>query len=213
MANPYNEVYSMLEKIILDVTRFYVARIGEVVNTDDELKSGRILVHIPSLGWTTDAEGAWCFPKDKKSLITPKVGDFVLIEFVDGNKDYPIYSGLALQMKDMLPAAYDGKNTTQILFENNKKDFALIYDESEKILKLGSKDVTESFVKGDTLKTELQKVYDALSQLKTDLTAWAPVVGDNGVSTVALKTIVTAGFLTKLLGTLDNILSEKIKGE
>jgi len=69
---------------------------------------------------------------------------------------------------------------------------------------------TESYVLGDTLKVELQKNVDALTQLQTDLTAWTPVPNDGGAS---LKAILSAGFLTKTLASLTNILSQVIKGK
>jgi len=71
---------------------------------------------------------------------------------------------------------------------------------------------TESFVLGDTLKTELQKNVDALTQLQADLTAWTPVPNDGGA---ALKTVLglPGGFLSKSIASLTNILSQVIKGK
>lgn len=208
MANSFDELTAMIKKLILDTTRYNVPRLGKISKVNDELKKGRVLVLIPSLGWDTDEKGAWCYPKDKNKLVTPDIGKYVLVEFIDGDRDLPVYSGVATQMKNMLPAAYDGKNTTQVLFENKAQDFAIVFDEENNVYKIGAAD--ESFVKGDTTKPELQKNIDALTQLKADLTAWIPAPGDGGT---ALKTILTAGFLTKLFADLTNMLSAKIKGE
>ena len=208
MANSFSDLTSMITKIIRDTTRYHVPRIGQVSSTEDESEKGRILVKIPSFGWDTDETATWCYPKDKKSLLTPRVDDYVLVEFINGNSSMPIYSGMANQMKDMLPSAYDGSANTQILFENNLKDFSIRYDEENELLNIG--EAGESYVKGDTLKPELQKIIDALAQLQTDFTAWVPVPMDGGL---VLKTILTGGFLIKLLGSLTDMLSERIKGE
>jgi len=232
MANKFDTTIGMIEKLILDNTRFFVPRLGQVTQVNDELQKGRILVNIPSLGWDTDDKGAWCYPKDKQSLITPNVGDWVIVEFIDGDRDYPIYSGIANQMKDMLPLIYDGKHTSQVIFEDKEQSTYVLYDEEAKEFiiedshgnKITLKDGKiliegteikllnggEHFVKGDTLKTELQKNVDALNQLQTDFTTWVPVPNDGGA---ALKTILSTGFLVKSIATLANILSTLIEGE
>lgn len=218
MSNTYEDLVTMIGKIIKDMTRFYVPRLGYVSKINDSLNRGRILVHIASLGWDTDDKGAWCFPKDKQALITPNVGDYVLVEFLDGDRDFPVYSGIATQMKDMLPTSYESEKS-QVIFENRDKDFSVLYKEdtkqylidegqSDSTIEIGSAD--ESFIKGDTAKTELQKNIDALTQLQTDFTSWTPVAMDGGA---ALKAIISAGFGLSPLASLANILSEKIKGE
>lgn len=205
--NSFDDLRTMLLTIILKATKFNVPRIGQVSQIEDPEKKGRILVHIPSLGWDTDDKGAWCFPKQPVGLKTRNKKDYVVVEFLDGDINLPVYSGIATNMKDMLPKNYESAST-QVLFENWEKDFAIVYDESQEILKFGEAD--ESYVKGDTAKPELQKNVDALTQLKTDLTAWVPVPTDGGA---ALKTILSAGFLTKSFADLNDILSERIKGE
>jgi hypothetical protein len=77
-------------------------------------------------------------------------------------------------------------------------------------LHLSSQAADEPFVLGNTLKTELDKIVDALTQLNTDFTNWVVAPNDGGT---ALKTAVMAGFVTKAQAVLDDILSEKIFGE
>ncbi len=237
MGNTYDEIAGMLAKMIHHNTMYNVPRIGQVSKVDDPLMLSRILVHVPMLGWNTDDTGAWCYPKDKKTLITPKKDDYVLIEFIDGNRDLAVYSGLASNMKDMLPKNYESKDT-QVLFESNEKDFFVKYNEKEKeynindFIKYNTKDqtlnindyiqydigagtidlagATESYVLGDTLKTELQKNVDALTTLQTNFSTWVPVPSDGGAS---LKAILATGFLTKPIASLLSILSTLIKGE
>ena len=103
---------------------------------------------------------------------------------------------------------YDGKITTNVLFEDKDGKIKIIYDAEGNLLKIGEAD--QAFVKGDELKTQLQKNVDALTQLQTDFNSWTPVPNDGGA---ALKTILTSGFLTKAIASLTDILSELIKGE
>lgn len=205
--NAFDSLTAMIQKLIADSTRFNVPRIGIVSQNEDPLKKGRILVHIPAFSWVTDDTGAWCYAKDKHALIVPDIDDYVLVEFIDGDMDLPVYSGIAQQMKDMLPAVYDGSKQ-QILFDSKADNFSVRYNQESKEYIIGTGD--ESFVKGDTAKPELQKNVNALTQLKTDLTAWTPAPNDGGA---ALKVILLAGFLNNTFADLTSILSDKIKGE
>lgn len=110
----------IFEKIVTPFFKYAVPRLGKVVDRDD--KEGRVLVQIPSLGWDTNDKGAWCFPTDKKSLMVPEIGDFVLVEWVDQNPDIPIYRGISGNMKDQIPENYDGDPKTNILFEGSSDD-------------------------------------------------------------------------------------------
>lgn len=123
------DLYSMISKIARDAMKYNVPRIAQVASTSDPLKKGRVLVLVPILGWDTNDKGAWCFPKDSNGITTPKRGDWVLVEFIDGDMNLPIYSGIATQMKDMLPGNYDGKETTQLPFESNDGESFLKFDE------------------------------------------------------------------------------------
>lgn len=100
-----------------------------------------------------------------------------------------------------IPGLWTFRNTPKIQLNNIE-----LTDAGELIFLSG----TESYVKGDVLKTELQKNIDALTQLQTDFTNWTPASGDGGA---ALKTLLSSGFLTKTLASLTNILSLLIKGK
>ena len=206
MSSKADDFITIISKIILEITRFNVPRMGQVSKIDDPDDKGRILVHIPSLGWITDDIGAWCFPVDKKSLITPAVGDWVIVQWIDGNMDLPVYTGISSRMKDMLPDSYTDENN-QILFENRKRDFSVRYDETGEVLNMG--DGSERFVKGDTAKTEMDKDQALMNALQTSINVWVPVPGDGGI---ALKTAL-AGFLGLGQANYANILSDKIKWE
>lgn len=65
---------------------------GEVINNKDEEKRGRVLVKVPSLG---DVELGWaeaCLPPSTFAI--PQRGDFVWLEFEEGDIDNPIWVGI-----------------------------------------------------------------------------------------------------------------------
>ncbi len=100
------------------------------------------------------------------------------------------------------------KINEHILFESPDNVQKIVYDEDDNLLSIGEGD--ESFVLGDTLRTELQHNVDALVKLQQDFGTWVPVPNDGGA---ALATILSTGFLTETIASLTNILSERIKGE
>jgi len=196
MANSYDEIVGMIRKIVLDVVRYNVPRLGIVSQVIDNVGKARILVLIPSLGWDTDDTGAWCGVIEKNGLITPNVGDYVIIQFVDGDRDLPVYMGKATYMKNMLPDAYTNENL-QILFENRKRNFSIRYNETNEVLSIG--EGNESFLKGDTFDTWLTNI------LKT--------VFDAHVHTGVTTGAGTSGPPAAGLTTPTNHLSDRIKGE
>jgi len=125
------EIKEVVIRIIQDELIWYKHYIGKVLNLNDPKKKGRILVGILDLGCFTADIGFWCWPRDKNGIITPKVNDWVEVYFMNGNRDMPVYLGIASEMANMLPKNYDGKSTTQIIFESNNKNFFVKYDEEK----------------------------------------------------------------------------------
>lgn len=208
LSSKTDDLIGIISRVVIEWMKYAVPRMGIVSKIDDPEGKGRVLVHIPAFNWMTDDVGAWCFPIDKKSLVTPEVGSWVIVQWIDGNENYPIYTGIDSKMKDMLPDAYVDENS-QVIFENQNRDFAIVYDESGGVLNIGAAD--ESFVKGDTAKIEMDKDQTLMNSLQTVLAAWTPVAGDGGL---ALKTALTAaGFFSLPQANYANILSTKIKGE
>ena len=67
---------------------------------------------------------------------------------------------------------------------------------------------TKKMVLGDTIQTQLQKIVDQLTQLKTDFSTWVVVPMDGGA---ALKAKIAAGFALKPSADLSQILSSNHK--
>lgn len=110
----------------------------------------------------------------------------------------------------------DFSQSMQMIFNDNGGAFPLIIASLEQVLvfslstlqikgkvKLG--DGTDKMILGDTLKTEIQKMIDQITQLRQDFTSWIVNPQDGGQ---ALKTAVTSGFVTKPDADLSNVLSD-----
>ena len=190
MSDKNGGIIGIISKIVRDTQKFSVPRLGQISQNVDPNGKGRVLVHIPSLSWITDDTGAWCYPVGMKSSITPEVGTWVIVQWIDGNIDLPIYTGIDTKMKDMLPDAYTDEKS-QVLFESQARDFAMVYDETDKVLTIGNG--SESFVKGDTFDTWIANFITAIYNTHTH--------AGNGIPPVPTGTAPT------------NHLSDKIKGE
>lgn len=67
---------------------------GEVINNDDPLKRGRLLVNIPSLN-ASGGNAPWaesCLPPNYFSI--PAVGEYVWIMFETGDFEHPVWMGI-----------------------------------------------------------------------------------------------------------------------
>ena len=128
-------LYEQLRKIIAQETKFLRTYLGQVMDIADTLFQGRVLVTIPELGWFTNDMGVWASPCDKKSMIVPKMMDWVIVFFLNGNPDRPYYIGVSGEIMGMKPQNYAAP-TDKILWESNDKDAYIKYDEALKSLKL-----------------------------------------------------------------------------
>ena len=110
----------------------------------------------------------------------------------------------------------DFSQAMQMIFNDNGGAYPLIIASLEQVLvfslstlqikgkvKLG--DGGKKMVLGDTIKTEVQKMIDQITQLRQDFASWTPVAQDGGA---ALKTVITAGFAMKPDADLSEILSD-----
>ena len=218
------ELYGQIRMVVRQETKWLKHYVGSVLSVDDPLKINRVQVAIQELGWTDNSMGIWACPRETNSMKAPAVGSWVEIYFIMGDPSRPVYLGGAVEhMLTTLQVQQYTSPQTQVIFEDPTDHSYVKYDESTQqfdISDLVKADVkegklvfingTEHFVLGDTLKTQLQKTVDALTQLQTDFNAWTPVPNDGGA---ALKAIVSAGFVTKVLSDLSGILSTVITGK
>jgi len=162
-----DSMIGLIFSAVQPLLKYMVPREGQVKDINDPEKKGRILIQIPSLGWDTNNKGAWCKPIDKNSLSTIKVNDWAIIQFVDGDPNFPIYIGKSNRIKDQLPKNYDGKSTTHVLFESPNDKIKSVYNEESDLLQIGKSDFRSSARKNDTVQitlsaTDIQAIAVAL---------------------------------------------------
>ena len=77
--------------------KYYGKYRGVVVNNIDPMQIGRMLVQVPDVGGIIPSTWAMpCFPMTGKQMgayMLPQIGAGVWVEFEQGNRDYPIWSG------------------------------------------------------------------------------------------------------------------------
>ena len=215
----------ILKRIILEETKYLRHYVGKIADINDPANKGRVLVLIDGLGWSTNDNGAWCYPAGTNSVITPQINDYVIVIFMYGNPNMPYYIGMANAIQGMYPQDFDNKPSTCIIFESNDNKTYIKYDDQQKMveikdsnnnsiqLKLGEIDIagtkinllsaSESFVKGDTLSAQLQTVWTAMQTFSSGL---------NPVTLAGQATTLNTAMGTAL-GILSQIKSTTIKGE
>lgn len=129
----------------------------------------------------------------------PKTNSEALILFLNGNRE----QGVTICIHDRRYRPTD-------LSEGD----VCIYDYRGQRITLNSSGIKmlagdSSFVKGETLQTNLNTDKTAMQTLQAGIAAWAPFAGDGGA---ALKAALAA-FLALPMADYSSILSTKIKGE
>ena len=121
-------ILELFRKIIAEETRFLRHYSAQVVDVNDPVKKGRVKATVPWIGWDTDEKAPWFYPRQKEGLTTPKVGQWIEVYFMNGNKNEGRYLGLALEMEDTRPSLYDGLPTTHVPFEDPDSKVGIKYD-------------------------------------------------------------------------------------
>ena len=147
-------ILNEIRKIIYKETIYLRHYLAQVINVDDPDGKGKIRVACYDLGLapSNGGTGLWVPPRDKNSIITPAINDWVEIYFMNGDRKRPVYQGIAGEMKDMLPENYDGKSTTDVIYEDNKNQIHDKYDSIENMREIGNSDMQPSARKTDPVK-------------------------------------------------------------
>lgn len=165
-----NDITDIIEKIIIKSTlymRHYDGKVVEVKNPDLTTQEGAVKVVIYTLGWYPDEKGCWVYPRFTNSLYTPKAGDILDIGFMEGNPNRPVYYGKTNEYNINLPKSYDGKTTTQVIFEDTKNQIRDVFDESNNERNIGKTNFRYAARKEDA----------TLSNSTTDSTYWTWIIG------------------------------------
>ena len=113
--------------------------------------------------------------------------------FIEGNRDKPRYFGNATNIEGSRPEAYDGKPTTQVIFEAPNGKGKMVYNEIKDVLSLLEAD--QSLVRGEDLRAYLDSVVTSFgthTHPETGATTLPPISGLPSVG--------------------DTVFSKKIKG-
>jgi hypothetical protein len=171
---------TIIQRIILNETVWLRHYIGKVLAFAQD-NSGMVQVAVFDLGCDTGDKAFWCYPRDKMGILTPALGDWVEIYFIGGDRNRPVYMGIAAEIADQLPKNYDGKNTTQVLFEDGDNKFHIKYDAAGNAFEIGNSNMLAAARETDpTLSnsstdsafwTWLSAVFTAFSTFVTGLNA------------------------------------------
>ncbi len=210
-----DDIYDMICEIVRTETVFLRHYLGEVCDNNDPSKLGRVKVMLYDLGMDNMSLGMWCYPRQGHSMSVPKIGAWVEVYFLNGDSGKPVYLHLATEVNRNIPSKWTGNSIEHVLFED-PLDSAnhVLYDAQGNIVIGSSKagirmlEATESYVLGDTFKTELEKQKKMITDLQTAFSTWAPVPNDGGA---ALKA-AAATFIADPVPNYANILSTLIKG-
>lgn len=141
-----------IEQIVREETRYLRHYFGTVLRNDDELGRGRVLVSVPELGWNTEDQGAWCFPRQIHALSVPAVDEIVEVYFMAGDVNRPVYLGLPADFAGNLPPSYVDP-TTHVIFEDPEESTLIRWDGSN--LDLGKSDHLEAARQTDTVEVTI----------------------------------------------------------
>lgn len=123
--NRRGDEYGEVIDIIADVTRYQKQYPGQVIDDQDELARGRVKISVPELGWFKPSESPWVEHEYGYGVVTPTVGDFVVLYFMSGDVSRPIYRSKVGEFKNAVPTQYTGPNT-KVIFQH--EETSIIYD-------------------------------------------------------------------------------------
>lgn len=131
------DVINVIRKIVSQETVYLRHYIGKVLKNKDVQRKGRVLVGIDELGLNKEDNGFWAAPRDKNSMSLPAKSDYVEIYFINGDRDRPVYMGVANEIKGMKAKNYNGLPSNHVLFEDTKNKHVDKFDEILNVRQMG----------------------------------------------------------------------------
>lgn len=207
-----SDIYDEILKMIIYHTRYMRPRLAQVLDNQDELKQGRVLLAVPSFAWLTQEDGVWASSLERNAITPPEVGQWVIIEWLDGDINKPRYRDYVPEMQENKLTKYSGLPTKRLLFESPKQhdyiehndntgDLLVSLKNELKVLckKISLLDGTEPFVLGNQLNTFLSNL---ITQLTTEL-------GNISLGIAAAGGSYTPGTLSSPSGLLSSVIKGK----
>jgi len=184
--------------------KYYAFYVGKVLSIDDPEQIGRIEVSLPEISGSQSTGFAYPITLSTGFVNLPKKDDFVIIVFKNGDVRFPHYLG-TWWGKGEFPEKAKESYGKIYLWQSPNGSYILINDDEE-VLELNGK--TYKAVKGDTLKTEIDKLNAQMDAIRQAVQNWVVVPNDGGA---AFKTLLSSLFLTKPQSDFSDILSDKVK--
>lgn len=157
-----------LRRLIWEEMRFHMHYIGEVVDNQDPDTKGRVRVKIPDIGWDTNAKGQWCWPRQLHAMDVPKVGEWVEVYFIAGDRNRAVYMGQAVEITGQLPIAYSDPDK-RLLFQDPDSGDNIQYDSQAEALLFTA---SEIHLNGDGKHlVTFEDLDTALSNFKTSISS------------------------------------------
>jgi hypothetical protein len=82
-----------IKEVVARMLRFSYTYEGTVIDDQDEQKRGRVKVSIPELRWDSGDTCPWVEPEYHFGQVTPKKDAMVVVYFLNGNGNRPVYRG------------------------------------------------------------------------------------------------------------------------
>jgi hypothetical protein len=147
------DLYNLIKRIVLNETIYLRHYNGQVVNTVDPAGKGRVRVTIADLGFSVPSNGLWCSSRFLNSLYVPKIGDWLDVGFVNGDRDRPVYYGKANEIAGQLPESFDNILGNQVIFEDPDEKINIKFDPIENLLEIGAGDYEKAARENDSIES------------------------------------------------------------
>lgn len=195
----------MICEVVRQETLYHRHYIGQVLSNTDELNIGMCQVAVFDLGWETADLAPWCYPRQSHKMSVPKVGEWVEVYFLSGDRNKPVYLEMCNEMrtesdnKRCVPDWYTGDPKRHIIFQSPDSKKGIVLDDTQKKMIIDFEAL--EFIEGST------EPYVLGNQLNTYITTLI------GTINTALGTKLDGTGAPGALTPPSGILSTKIKGQ
>lgn len=212
MADKNDSLYGQICEIVRQQTIYLRHYLGQVTARTDDLNIGMVQVSVPELGWMSQDEAPWCYPRQLHSLSVPEVGEWVEVYFLNGDMNKPVYIGLCNEMKKedstyCIPSWYTGDPTLRIVYQSPKTKKGICLNETDGEMLIDADTITlidkstEPFVLGTKLNSWLTNFVTSIFNSHTHLVTVDPSTHAGAtVTPLPIGTAPTDILSTKIMG-------------
>lgn len=118
---------AQIRRVVYTETVFLRHYLGQVVDNQDPNKKGRVKATVLDLGWDTADKVQWAWPRAGHKLDVPKVGEWVEVYFMMGDRNKLAYLPGASELEGSSPRSYSDP-LGRVLFEDPTTGAQLFVD-------------------------------------------------------------------------------------